>query len=111
MAADPSIVLTIRLTPRDRALLEKIVEAERAELEERGVEVSLSTVLRQMIRQTAKARAIVVADEEIAPRPKRTPLRPPAASQDQVRRLLARPRVGAHRPRASAAHGDVRRRA
>lgn len=91
MAADPSsIVLTIRLTPRDRALLEKLVEAERAELEDRGVEVSLSTVLRQMIRQTAKARDLVLEDHEIVLPKRRPPPRPPTASQEHVRRLLTK---------------------
>ena len=55
MADGPSVLVTLRLSARDRALLEQLVEHERRELEDLGVEVSLSSVMRKLIRAAAKA--------------------------------------------------------
>jgi hypothetical protein len=86
-------VLTVRLSSRDRALLEKLVEKDRAELADRGVEVSLATVMRQMIRQTARARGVAADDAEVkaskAAAKHRTPP-PKDISQDDVRKLLVK---------------------
>jgi hypothetical protein len=95
MADGPSVLVTLRLSARDRALLEQLVERERRELEDLGVEVSLSSVMRKLIRAAAKASAIDVAAD--APPPRRsaaatatTSSTPPSpsVSQDHVRTLL-----------------------
>ena len=92
MADGPSVLVTLRLSARDRAQLEALVERERQELEDLGVEVSLSSVMRKLIRAAAKASAIDVAGDELPRRPARAPAPPPsttpAPSQDQVRALL-----------------------
>ena len=91
-----SVLVTLRLSARDRALLEGLVERERQELEDLGVEVSLSSVMRKLIRAAAKASAIHVADVEavkpVAPRaePLATRTSPAAVSQEEVRTLLRR---------------------
>jgi DNA-binding Xre family transcriptional regulator len=94
MADGPSVLVTLRLSARDRALLEQLVERERRELEELGVEVSLSSVMRKLIRAAAKASAVDVAGDAPPPRPaaaaatrSSTPAMP-SVSQDQVRALL-----------------------
>jgi hypothetical protein len=92
MGDGPSVLVTLRLSARDRALLEGLVERERRELEDLGVEVSLSSVMRKLIRAAAKTSAIDVAGDGLpgrpapaaAPRPSTTPV----PSQDQVRALL-----------------------
>jgi len=95
MGDGPSVLVTLRLSARDRALLEGLVERERQELEDLGVEVSLSSVMRKLIRAAAKASAIDVAGVEAAA-PVASPARPVPArasadvSQDQVRALLRR---------------------
>lgn len=88
MAKDVTVPTTLRLSALDRALLDKLVELEAEELRERGVDANISTVVRQLIRQAAKARGIVL--EEAPPRPPRAVPRPPKASQDQVRVLLVK---------------------
>jgi transcriptional regulator with XRE-family HTH domain len=92
MAGGPSVLVTLRLSTRDRALLEQLVEHERRELEDLGVEVSLSSVMRKLIRGAAKLSAVdVVEGEPIAAPAKRGATRvSPAVSQDQVRTLLKR---------------------
>ncbi|MGD0679869.1 MAG: hypothetical protein ABSC94_31180 [Polyangiaceae bacterium] len=95
MGDGPSVLVTLRLSARDRALLEGLVERERQELEELGVEVSLSSVMRKLIRAAAKASAVDVAGVEaaapVAPPAKPVPIRASAdVSQDQVRALLRR---------------------
>jgi hypothetical protein len=95
MGDGPSVLVTLRLSARDRALLEGLVERERQELEDLGVEVSLSSVMRKLIRAAAKASAVDVAGVEaaaqVAPPAKRVPTRASAdVSQDQVRALLRR---------------------
>jgi transcriptional regulator with XRE-family HTH domain len=91
MGDSPSVLVRLRLSARDRALLEQLVEHERRELEHLGVEVSLSSVMRKLIRAAAKASAIDVAGDEL---PRRAapasapPSTTPAPSQDQVRALL-----------------------
>jgi hypothetical protein len=90
MADGPSVLVTLRLSARDRALLEQLVERERRELEDLGVEASLSSVMRKLIRGAAKASAIDLAGVELSPRVM-APLSPPATSsvsQEQVRALL-----------------------
>jgi len=82
------IPTTLRLTAHDRALLDKLVELEAAELLERGVDVNLSTLVRRLVRQEAKARNIVLS--EVPPRPRRSVPRPPAATQEQVRALFTK---------------------
>lgn len=84
-----AVIVTVRLTPRDRALLDRLVQAEAPELEELGVEVTIATVLRKLVRQAAKARGIEIADNEIATRRPKTPT-PTNSSQEQVRKLLAK---------------------
>ena|SRR5580704_8129427 len=92
MGDGPSVLVTLRLSARDRALLEQLVEHERRALEELGVEVSLSSVMRKLIRAAAKASAIAVAGDELprraAPAAAPPPSTTPAPSQDQVRALL-----------------------
>jgi transcriptional regulator with XRE-family HTH domain len=92
MADGPSVLVTLRLSARDRALLEQLVESERRELEDLGVEVSLSSVMRKLIRAAAKASGIDVAGDELPRRPAPAPALPtsttPTPSQDQVRALL-----------------------
>ena len=95
MGDGPSVLVTLRLSARDRALLEELVERERQELEDLGVEVSLSSVMRKLIRAAAKAYAVDVAGVEaaapVAPPAKPVPTRASAdVSQDQVRALLRR---------------------
>jgi DNA-binding MarR family transcriptional regulator len=95
MGDGASVLVTLRLSARDRALLEGLVERERQELEELGVEVSLSSVMRKLIRAAAKASAVDVAGVEaaapVAPPAKPAPTRASAdVSQDQVRALLRR---------------------
>ncbi len=95
MGDGPSVLVTLRLSARDRALLEGLVERERQELEDLGVEVSLSSVMRKLIRAAAKAAAVDVAGVEaaapVAPPARPLPTRASAdVSQDQVRALLRR---------------------
>jgi hypothetical protein len=90
MGDGPSVLVTLRLSARDRALLERLVERERQELEDLGVEVSLSSVMRKLIRAAAKASAVDAA-APVAPPAKAVPTRAAAeVSQDQVRALLRR---------------------
>lgn len=91
---DSAIPTTLRLTAHDRALLDRLVEIEAAELVEHGVDVNLSTVVRRLVRQEAKARNIVLS--EIPPRPPRSVPRPSAATQEQVRALFTK-RAAKHR--------------
>ena len=89
MGDGPSVLVTLRMSARDRALLEQLVERERRELEDLGVEVSLSSVMRKLIRAAAKASAI--AGDELPrrpPAPVPPPSTTPAPSQEQVRALL-----------------------
>lgn len=92
MGDGPSVLVTLRMSARDRALLEQLVEHERRALEDLGVEVSLSSVMRKLIRAAAKASAINAAGDELPRRPAPAPALPlsttPAPSQDQVRALL-----------------------
>ena len=94
MGDGPSVLVTLRMSARDRALLEQLVEHERRALEDLGVEVSLSSVMRKLIRAAAKASALDVAGDEapapVAPLRRRTPPTRATAdvSQDQVRALL-----------------------
>jgi hypothetical protein len=100
MAEGTSVLVTLRLSTRDRALLEQLVERERRALEDLGVEASLSSVMRKLIRAAAKTAAIDVADER--PRPpvalvtKAAPSATPSVSQDEVRALL-RKKMAEHR--------------
>jgi hypothetical protein len=88
MADGPSVLVTLRLSMRDRALLEGLVARERQELEDLGVEVSLSSIMRKLIRGAAKASDVEVA-EPVAPRAKPTAVRAsPSVSQEKVRALL-----------------------
>ena len=100
MGDGPSVLVTLRLSARDRALLEGLVERERQELGDLGVEVSLSSVMRKLIRAAAKASAIDVAGDELPRRPAPAPALPPSTtpvpSQDQVRALL-RKKTAEHR--------------
>jgi DNA-binding MarR family transcriptional regulator len=92
-AEGSSVLLTLRMSARDRALLEQLVERERTQLDELGVEVSLSSVMRKLIRAAAKASSIDVAADELPRRPAPAAVPPsttPAPSQDQVRALLRR---------------------
>jgi hypothetical protein len=57
MVGGLAVVVTLRLSARDRALLEQLVQRERRELEDLGVEVSLSSVMP----------AIEVADNAVSP--------------------------------------------
>jgi DNA-binding Xre family transcriptional regulator len=92
MADGPSVLVTLRLGSRDRLLLEGLVERERRELEALGVEASLSSVMRKLIRAAAKASAVEVDDVEASEPARRvgpaSPLALPAVSQEQVRALL-----------------------
>jgi hypothetical protein len=94
MADGPSVLVTLRLSVRDRALLEQLVEHERRALEDLGVEVSLSSVMRKLIRAAAKAAAVDIAGDDLPRRPATarapTPSPPatPPVSQEQVRALL-----------------------
>jgi transcriptional regulator with XRE-family HTH domain len=85
---DALLSTTLRLTAHDRALLDKLVELEAEELRERGVDVNLSSAVRQLVRQAAKARGIVVTDEDLVARQARPAPRPPRAAQETVRTLL-----------------------
>ena len=96
MGDGPSVLVTLRLSVRDRALLERLVERERQAFEDLGVEVPLSSVMRKRSRAAAKASAVDGAGVEAA-----APVAPPGAkpaptrasgdvSQDQVRALLRR---------------------
>ncbi len=96
MPREPLVSTTLRLTPHDRALLDKLVEVEAEDLRERGVDVNLSSVVRQLVRQAAKARGIVVTGEELTAREARPEPRPPRAAQSTVRALL-RKRLDAKR--------------
>jgi len=95
MADAPSVLVTLRLSARDRALLEQLVEHERRALEDLGVEVSLSSVMRKLIRAAAKTAAVDVPGDELPRRPAAAatsspspPATSPAPSQEQVRALL-----------------------
>ena len=93
MADGPSVLVTLRLSARDRALLEQLVERERRELEDLGVDPSLSSVMRKLIRAAAKASAIDEASAAPPHRPAaaaatRSALTTPSVTQDQVRTLL-----------------------
>jgi hypothetical protein len=87
MADGSSVLVTLRLSARDRALLEQLVERERRELEDLGVEVSLSSVMRRLIRAAAKDAGLAVVGEAAAPSPARET---PSVSQEDVRSLLRR---------------------
>jgi DNA-binding Xre family transcriptional regulator len=91
MGDGPSVLVTLRLSARDRALLEQLVEREHRELEDLGVEASLSSVMRKLIRAAAKASAIDVdalPRQPAPPAPASPASKTPAPSQDQVRALL-----------------------
>jgi hypothetical protein len=89
MADAPSVLVTLRLSARDRALLEQLVERERRELEDLGVEASLSSVLRKLIRIAAKASAIEVGENVHG-----GSLRPPQHPRRRRRRPSRRTRCG-----------------
>jgi hypothetical protein len=95
MGDGPSVLVTLRLSSRDRALLDGLVDRERQELEDLGVEVSLSSVMRKLIRAAAKTSAVDVAGveaaEPVAQRAEPALTRASSAvSQDRVRALLRR---------------------
>jgi hypothetical protein len=85
-----SVLVTLRVSEEDRALLDALVEVERRELEPRSVDVSLSSVMRRLIRQEAHARGV---DPSPAPpvattATARAPRQPKAPAQATVRALL-----------------------
>jgi hypothetical protein len=83
------VLVTLRVSEDDRALLEALVLSERHELEPRGVEVSLSSVMRRLIRQEALARGVSPAPRAAPTPAPRAPRRPKKApSQAAVRALL-----------------------
>lgn len=93
-AEAPSVLVSLRLSARDRALLEALLARQREQLEDLGVEVSLSSVMRTLIRAAAKGAALDLAlAAERAPSPSAlapTPATraPRAVSQARVRALL-----------------------
>ncbi len=84
-----TVVLTLRLSAHDRALLARLVDLEAKELAERGVDVSTATVLRQLIRHAAKERGVDLGDEE-AHAFHRHAAAQASSNPDVVRRLLVR---------------------
>jgi hypothetical protein len=84
------VVLTVRLSARDRVLLDRLVELDARELAELGVEITVATVLRRMIRAAAKERGVDLPEGEVPVLKKRAPARAPKVSQDKVRKLLVR---------------------
>jgi hypothetical protein len=85
-----SVLVTLRVSEEDRALLNSLVDAEQRELEPRGVEVSLSSVMRRLIRQEASARGVhpSPAPPVATTAAPRAPLRSKSPSQATVRALL-----------------------
>lgn len=61
-----SVLVTLRLSPRDRALLEQLVALEQRELAARGAEATLSSVMRGLIRDAARVRGVGDDDERAA---------------------------------------------
>lgn len=95
MADGPSVLVTLRLSARDRALLDALLARERRELEDLGVEVSLSSVMRKLIRAAAKAASLDVAppldlrtDAPSALAPATATRGPRSVSPSRVRALL-----------------------
>jgi hypothetical protein len=80
MGDGPSVLVTLRLSTRDRALLEGLVEHERQELADFGVEVSLSSVMRKLIRAAAKASVDNVAGDVLPRRPVPSAPAPPPST-------------------------------
>ena len=62
----PSVMVTVRLSARERVLLDKLVALASAELGERGANVTLSTVVRGLILKAARSRKIEVEDKSAA---------------------------------------------
>ena len=51
--------LTLRLSPDDRALLDRLIEHRAAELADEGIEVTAASFVRGLIRREAKARGLL----------------------------------------------------
>lgn len=54
----PTGTFTLRISPSDRALLDRLVELEAAAMATDGVEVTRVSVLRKLIRREAKAKGL-----------------------------------------------------
>lgn len=61
-------MLSMRLSDEDRALLDELVRRQTAELATRGVEVSVASVLRGLVRQAAVEAGIKVPSPSRAKR-------------------------------------------
>ena len=79
--------LTLRLSPDDRAMLDRLVAHRAAELADEGIEVTAASFVRGLIRREAKARGLLDAasgtttasekpDATSEPAPARRPLNP-----------------------------------
>jgi hypothetical protein len=94
-------VITLRLSARDRALLQALLEREARAHGRHSEEASLSSVMRDLIRRAARARGV---DVDVPPAPlarSRTP-RVLKSSQDIVRSVLIKRLVSGPRGLAAA---------
>ena len=80
-------VITLRLGPRDRALLQALLEREARAPGRRGEEASMSSVIRDLIRRAAKARGVEYDIPTLPPIVRRAP-RACDASHDTARSML-----------------------
>jgi hypothetical protein len=98
--AGASETITVRLTPSDRAVLDRLVELRNAELEHEGIRLKPSTYVRGLIRREAKAKGLDSAEVLAAATAKAPPPETPAPerkakgsrepSHDEVRAALSR---------------------
>jgi hypothetical protein len=60
--------LTLRLTPDDRALLDRLIDLRAAELADDGIEVTAASYVRGLIRRDAKVRGLLPEARDPQPR-------------------------------------------
>jgi hypothetical protein len=88
--------LTLRLSPDDRAMLDRLVAHRAAELVDEGIEVTAASFVRSLIRREAKARGLLDAatgNTTTSEKPRATPepeVEPRRLSPAQVRAALQR---------------------
>ncbi len=103
--------LTLRLSPDDRAMLDRLVAHRAAELAEEGIEVTAASFVRGLIRREAKARGLLdvasgtttVSEKSPAtPEPEPRPLSP-----NQVRAALQQAIDSGQTQRQIASRADL----
>jgi hypothetical protein len=105
--------LTLRLSPDDRAMLDRLVAHRTAELADEGIEVTAASFVRGLIRREAKARGLLdavgsntTASEKLSATPE-PEVQPRPLSPTEVRAALQRAIDSGQTQRQIASRADL----